>query len=379
MVADVVKREDGVFVAGAPEKEAWAPPPGPSHFGQEWFTRYQHIERMGHQLVDGILDGEVWVQEKMDGANLSVAYDPEAGDLMIASRNNLIYKKGMKGEGFNGAIQYVLESGIPELLAKHPDWILRGEWLVKHSIMYKPEHFHHFYVFDVQLKEGRYLTPYAYETELCHAKVRSIPPLKIFKPQVGEPPATIEALAALSQGPDQWGAEQKEGIVIKRYDFKNRFGHTQWGKIVSADFKERNKLAFGAAKHDAAELKLMNLLTPALVNKVIDKIQTEKGEVSVRDMTRILSTVWYDLFHEELWDFVRKARVASFDFGSARRLAEGKTRGIALARFNGIASATDHYGERPAGAESAGAGAAGAAEVGGDAPVGGGVEVQPVP
>jgi hypothetical protein len=364
VVADVVKLESGVFEAGPATKEEWAPPKGPSHFGYEWFTRYQHIERMGHQLTEGLLDGDVWVQEKLDGANLSVAYDPDGG-VLIASRNNLIFKRGMEPQGFNGAIQYVLGGRILDLLAERTEWILRGEWLVKHSIMYKPEMFHHFYVFDVQLKDGSYLSPRAYEEALAAHGVRFIPATEV-------PEATIEKLAALSQGPDQWGAEQKEGIVIKRYDFRNRFGRTQWGKIVSADFKERNKLSFGATSKDAPELKLMNSLTPALVNKVIDKVQMEKGECSVKDMTRILHTVWYDLFHEELWDFVKKDRVKAFDFGKARSLAEGKTRGIALARFNGIASATDHYASRE---EPAGAGAGGAAEVGGDPAVGDGAEV----
>lgn len=316
-----------------PEKEVV-----PTEFSQG-FKRYQHIERMGHQLVEGLLDGPaVVVQDKMDGANLSVTMDGVELTVLIASRNQLIFDGKNILNPFNGAVDYIMDHpGIRKFLREYPHLILRGEWLVKHSIMYDAQHFHHFYVFDVENKmTGAYLSPEDYEQILNEFGIKMIPSLVVIEP-------TMEKLAELSQGTDPWGAKQKEGIVIKRYDFRNRYGVPTWGKIVSADFNEANKLAFGAGRKDDPELRFVaNHLTPSLVQKIIDKIRDEKGEVSVRDMTRVLHQTWYDLFHEELWDFTKKARTKEFNLQAARRLAEGKTRQIALAIFNGIRSASDY-------------------------------------
>ena len=77
-------------------------------------------------------------------------------------------------------------------------------------------------------------------------------------------------------------------------------------------------------------------LTSANVMKVIEKIREEKGEVSVRDMGRVLGEVWYDLVNEELWDFVKNKKWPVFDFSRAQKLATEKTRDLALSYFNGL-------------------------------------------
>ena len=48
-------------------------------------TRYQHVERLGKVEVNGLLDGEVYVQEKLDGANATVAMVD--GSVVLCSRN----------------------------------------------------------------------------------------------------------------------------------------------------------------------------------------------------------------------------------------------------------------------------------------------------
>src|SRR6266480_2784444 len=71
---------------------------------------YTHIERMGHEDLEGILDGHVIVQDKMDGANLSVAVVSKR--IVIGSRNQAIYISEIdnphEATGFNGAIEYIL-------------------------------------------------------------------------------------------------------------------------------------------------------------------------------------------------------------------------------------------------------------------------------
>jgi len=57
-------------------------------------TRYTHIERLGNEEVEGLLDGECVIQNKIDGTNLTVAWYDEPIGLVIASRNNVVYRNG---------------------------------------------------------------------------------------------------------------------------------------------------------------------------------------------------------------------------------------------------------------------------------------------
>lgn len=295
-----------------------------------WLAKYQHVERLGNEEVEGLLDGDVVIQTKLDGANLTVAWDAEKG-LLIASRNQCVSVGGHPANGFNGAVEYVIDHpGITKLV--RGGLTLRGEWLVRHSINYSKEFFKRLYIFDVQTHDGEYLKPAIYSSLLDQENILYIKPLAIL--QNPKP----EDLVPYVQGQDEFGSQQKEGIVIKRYDFKNKFGRTVWAKLVSEDFREKNKLMFTPNRFDAIELHFASeFVTPEIVHKVIHKISDQEGRpAKIQDMPKILGIVYYDAFKEELWDFVKANKVNKFDFREMRRLVEHKTRDIALAYFNGI-------------------------------------------
>jgi len=297
----------------------------------DWLYRYQHVERLGDDEVDGLLDGTVVVQEKIDGANATVAWDEDAG-LLVCTRNRAISIGGEPPNGFRGLVEYVLaHDGIKELFQSHPDWILRGEWLVRHSVVYPIEYMNKLYVFDVQLRDGSYIPWQEYKDVLSLFEIEMVPHIAVM-----ENP-TVADLVPLTQEPSLLGGGEREGIVAKRYDFVNCYGRTVWGKLVSADFREKNKLHFGAGHKEPVELQFAAAcVTEHLVLKIIDKIRDERGSVSVRNMPEILGRAWHDVFNEELWGFVKKHRVGKFDFRAARKLVERKTRDIALAYFNGV-------------------------------------------
>lgn len=296
-------------------------------------TKYQHIERLGHEDVEGLLDGAVVVQEKLDGANATVAMVD--GKLVVATRNNTISVDGSPASGFKGLVEYVLaHTGIRALLTGDPTWILRGEWLVKHSLNYAPGSFKHFYVFDVQ-SLGRYMEPREYESALEFHGIKFIPTL------IQGDNLKVEELVPHSQGMSFLGGADREGIVVKRYDFVNKWGRTTWGKIVTADFKEKNKLSFGAAKHDPVELRFVSdRLTETLVMKNVHKTADEKGESPrVQHMGAVIGRTWHDLLREELYDWlITTKKQPVFDFQAARKLSDARTRDVALAHYNGVPS-----------------------------------------
>lgn len=294
-----------------------------------WLSKYMHIERLGHQECAGLLDGEVIIQNKMDGANLTIAHDPEKG-VIIASRNQPVCVGGHPAQGFNGAIEYILDHPHLQSIAAQGH-VLRGEWAVRHSLNYNQSVYKHFYLFDVQDAETHRYMHYDRYMELIDGKeIKSIPVLARFtNPGLSD-------IEPLIHGPDDWGAAQKEGIVIKNYSFVNKFNNTVWAKMVSADFKEKNKLEFGATRYDPHELAYAAMLTQEDVLKVIHKLGDAAAEgPSIRHMGEVLGRVWHDHWQDRLWDFVKKEKVKAFNFGEAQRLVLQKTRELALAFYNG--------------------------------------------
>lgn len=313
----------------------------PSTLFGGWLPRYVHIERLGSVECDGLLDGEVIVQEKLDGANLTVARDPDTGRVLIASRNTLLYgPDSMEATGFNGAVEYVLArcdgglgSTLGALFLEHPTWILRGEWLTRHAIAYPADALRKLYVFDVEdFYDGArwYVHPDTWRPVVERCGFLAVP-------ELWRGVGTAEQIGAMAVGESLIApGVQREGVVVKRYDFRNRFGRITFGKVVSADFRAKNVATQGATRNDAWEIRLAALATPAFVLKTIRTIEDSVGRrLEIREMPRVLETVWHDLVTEEVYGLSKKHKGLRLDFGVAKRAVAAAAREAALDYFNG--------------------------------------------
>ena len=312
-----------------------------------WLTRYQHVERLGNEEVSGLLDGEVIIQEKIDGSNLTVAYDNETKDLVICSRGRCLYSAGVTHDNFRGAVQYILGDGkFREYLCRQDrNHILRGEWLVKHTLLYDKESYGKFYVFDVQdfdltKHHTTYLKYQDYIHELTSFKIEHVPVLAV----LNNP--TPEDIVTYATGNSAYGPNPREGIVVKRYDFKNIYGRITWGKMVTADFKQKHKLNGGANKKDGPETRFASFFVcQTIVLKEIEKIKDDhEGFIHIKSMPEVMGRVWHALFHEELWNFIKKEKVKEFDFKVAEKQVYAAVREIALAYFNGCLENSVEFG-----------------------------------
>jgi hypothetical protein len=302
--------------------------------------RYCHIERLGSDRCEGILNGSVIVQEKIDGACATVAMRPESG-IVIASRKEVVSVGGIPDHGFRGLIEYVLNhDGINDLLKCHPNWILRGEWLVRHTVRYSKESYGKLYIFDVEETvnvEGkshiRFLHVDQYKDALAERNILMVPEIARL-----ESP-TAEELRDIAVGLSALGDNGREGIVIKRYDYRgNKYGQVTWAKLLADEVNANDTVRPGQRQRwaDYMESKFASLATEHFVGKIMDKIVDSNGSVSITDMPQILGRAWYELFTEELWNFVSKNHVKAFDFEVARKHVTRRVKDIALARFNGI-------------------------------------------
>jgi len=271
------------------------------------FAKYQHIERIGTDETEGIEHGMCYVFPKIDGSNGQLWWD---GALKAGSRNRELQLNNDNQGFYNWAIQQTM---FTEFFEKHPNLRLYGEWLVPHTLRtYDPGAWNNFYVFDV-LNEFEYLPYEVYKVLLDEFRINYIPPIcKVANPTIERLTNQIEKNGYLIQD----GKGTGEGVVIKRYDFRNKYGRVTWAKIVKNEFKEMHW------KSDVTEVKEKKIIEVEIVNKFVtltlvekelSKIKAETGWNS-KHIPRLLNTVYYCLIKEESWNFIKEFKNPLIDF-----------------------------------------------------------------
>jgi len=280
------------------------------------FRKYPKIQRLGKEETDGILEGMCYIQEKIDGANASVWMGVD-GKICCGSRNQQLTKdvscwEETGNNGFNGFLDYIKNhEGISKYLMLHPEHTLYGEWCVKHSIAYKETSYKKFYMFDI-LRPG--LTEFEWMNSSDLALVSS--QYKIEAPQVfgvfADPtPEQLDEFVGKS-----CLGEEGEGVVIKNFDFINKFGENQFAKIVTQRFREKNALTFGGnSKHSECYLEqyfVNKFMTLARVQKTMQKAEAIKGRLDMEHTPMIIQMSYHDLLTEEVWEIAKKNGVIDF-------------------------------------------------------------------
>lgn len=293
------------------------------------FIKYEKIHRLGKDEVEGILDGFCYVQEKIDGANTSIWM--EDGEIKCASRNNVLES------GFNGFVDYVKNhEGINNLLKKHPEYRLYGEWLVRHTIQYDETKYKKFYLFDIMLENGDFLEmPLVYK--LADEYGIETPAMFFCK----ENPTVEEVMACV--GKSDLG-EKGEGVVIKNFGFMSKFARCDFAKVVTEKFKEENAICFGGNnKHSESywEMYVVNkYMTLARIEKIIHKIEPTLDEkMDMKHIPRVIGTAYHDLLTEEIWEIAKK--VPELNFKKLQNLCHKKAKQVYVDILNNSISVAD--------------------------------------
>jgi hypothetical protein len=293
------------------------------------FKKYQHIERFGTDEVDGIELGECLIFYKIDGTNGSVWLE----EIVKAGSRNRELTLENDNQGFYNYI--IADKRIEDYLHKHPTHRLFGEWLVKHSLKtYRDDAWRKFYIFDVCLDKEDDLLEYIpydiYQPMLEEFELDYIPPLaKIRNP-------TYDSLVKLLDKTGQFliknGAGQGEGIVIKNYDFYNKWSRQTWAKMVLNEFKEKQHKEMGAplvlAEKMIEEDIIDDFLTTAFIEKEYAKIVNEKEGWRSQYIPMLFGKVYYELVNEEAWNIVKKYEKPKVDFKRLYSLVVNKIKQI---------------------------------------------------
>ena len=268
------------------------------------FIKYQHVERYGNTEVAGIEMGECYVFPKLDGTNGSVWAE---GGVVCAGSRNRVLAIDDDNAGFFAAISNDLR--ISTYLIEFPHHTLYGEWLVPHSLKtYREDAWRKFYIFDVYDRAAeKWLRYDEYRTQMERHGLDYLGPLAIIKNGSADMFVTmLEKNVHLIQ--DGMGAG--EGIVLKNYDYLNRFGNQIWAKIVTNEFKEKHHKEMGA---------------PIVgCDKVQAKIALERDGWTSKYIPQLLSTVFYDLVREDMWEIIKEHKNPRIDFRALHMFTVGR-------------------------------------------------------
>lgn len=268
------------------------------------YRSYPKVHRLGKEETDGILEFEVVVQEKVDGANISIFQ--HEGKLRCGTRTRML----PEDESFNGFQEAVQSNlNLAMYFSRNPNNILYGEWLVKHTITYPDEAYRKIYLFDIyDTVQNKWYSQEDVQAEaeflgLAYPHVFMVG--KVTEEQINE----FVGKSAI--------APAGEGVVLKYADFVNKFGDHAYAKVVHQKFKESNAIVFGGNnKHSETywEMYVVNkYCTTARVQKIMQKIQSEtEKRLDMEHTSQIAGTCYHDMITEEIWEIVKKVPELNF-------------------------------------------------------------------
>lgn len=284
--------------------------------------KYQHIERYGYDKIKELTHGECYIFPKIDGTNGSIWF--EDGEVRCGSRNRILTSAENDNQGFWLWVQQ--QDNIKEYILSHKDNILYGEWLVPHTIQsYRDEAWRKFYVFDVRNKyTGEYIHYDLYKCDLDLYNIEYIKPMCVIDCPTKEQLYSKLELNDYLMRDGYIG----EGIVIKNYRFKT-MGKQTWGKIVRTEFKDKHRDMSDVSIQSGLSIEskvIDKFVTNALCEKEMAKIRNETGTFENRDMPRLLSTIFYCIITEDMWDILKKFKNPTIDFAKLKYYCNNKVR-----------------------------------------------------
>jgi hypothetical protein len=290
-----------------------------------------HIEKFGNTEVDGIELGTTYVFPKIDGTNASVwgRFTPEGLFIELAAGSRK-RELGLEQDnaGFYNTI--INDYKLQNFITKYPYLRLYGEWLVPHTLKtYREDAWRRFYIFDVYNDQTEsYLSYNIYKSLLDEFDLDYLAPIAIIKNGSSD-----QFFKCLEQNNFliKDGEGQGEGIVLKNYDFFNRYGRQVWAKFITSEFKMQHHKAMGAPEigTEPVELKIArDYITEHFVGKVVAKIVVEQGGWTSKWIPRLLETVFYDLVKEEMYEIIKEYKNPAINFKALRAFVTGKIKEV---------------------------------------------------
>jgi len=249
---------------------------------------YSSPKAFGHRLVQDILDGEVVIQEKVDGSQISFGvYD---GELCVRSRNQQI---DLEDAGmFNLVVAYL--KTVADRMAEGVTY--RGEYLSKpkhNTLCYERTPSGYIVLFDVDLNNTNYTKPAMVIGWATTLGLEYAPTLWIGSGQ----DVTLDMLKGLLTTESVLGG-RIEGVVIKNYDKYIR-DKVMMAKYVSADFQEKHGKDWKQRNPGVIEFVVSHFNKEAIWSKAVQHL-SEAGEIDgePKDIGKLMKELNIDIKRE---------------------------------------------------------------------------------
>lgn len=249
--------------------------------------KYDKVKGKGI-VLDKFKNRGLVVQEKLDGSNAS--FTVENGELQCFSRRKKLNEK----ETLNGFYGWVHENIQEDVFDFLEDYIIFGEWLVKHKIQYKEECYKEFYVFDVYDKqEEAYLSLKNMHGIAAYLELKTVKTLLIAEPSHHLNILTPQDIQDLVGKSDMTVKQDTgEGIVIKYLDGKSE--QEDYYKIVSNEFKEfnRQKMKSEIKNNDSvADYAMTRARMEKMIFRAIEEDRLKEEDLELQNFSLVMKEV----------------------------------------------------------------------------------------
>ena len=262
------------------------------------WKKYPKIRALGSPETEGIFDGNIVVQSKVDGANFSFFLDD--GKLIFASRNKIMLDK-KDPKSWIGMVPIMSSfERCPEKF--NPNYIYVGESLQKHSIAYLD--IPPFLGYDIwDIRTELFLD---WKNSKSEFKSLGLNFINVHFEANGNRVTIEEIKECINKSPYREGGD--EGIVVKNYE-KQIFA-----KIVTDDFKEKSRAIFKGGNRPPEEgntsIIVSNIYaTDARIEKTIYKLVDEGNELNMSLVPILFTALAEDILEEniiEIYHLVNK-------------------------------------------------------------------------
>lgn len=288
------------------------------------FRKYQHVERIGTIETEGITNGECYIFYKIDGTNGCVWL--EDGEVKAGSRKREL---SLDDDNAKFCAAIMENENIKAYLLKHPTHRLFGEWLVPHTLKtYRENAWRKFYIFDVCVDKDEDIMEYlhydVYQPLLEEFELDYIPFLaKLTNPTVDR---LMKCLEKTGDFLVDDGKGLGEGIVVKNYDFHNRYGNKVWGKIVRVEFKGKTRRVMTSMQNSCEEAIIEKYCTTAFIEKEFAKLVNDNDGWSTKYIPQLFGRIYHELISEEIWHILKTFKNPTINFKRLSKLVIQKVK-----------------------------------------------------
>ena len=289
---------------------------------------YPSVYAIGHKSIQGIFNNPVIVEEKIDGSQFSMGVID--GGLQCRSKGKQLLLEAPE-EMFKKA---VASAGVLAMLALHPNWIYRCEYLEKpkhNTLSYSRVPKSNLILFDVCTGLETYLTYKEKAAEAERIGLEVVPLLYEGKVE------SFEMFQSFLERESILGGTTIEGVVIKNYSLMTMEKKFACGKYVSEKFKEENQVDWklrNPHKNDVVQELILKYHNEARWQKAIQHLkETGQVEGSPKDIGPLIKEIPADILKEAeqeikdrlfewCWPQIKRGVIAGFPEWYKEQLAK---------------------------------------------------------